>query len=113
MEIGIRDRWDTLDLELLFYEQTPDKSGYYLYDFCSEPGKEKNMVLKTGAAFPADFPRLRVPWQLKEPFIKAIGEYANRQGLKLDSDLRREGLLEATKYHLEDLRRLLKLRKGD
>lgn len=33
-------------------------------------------------------------------------------GIKTTNDHKNEGLLEATKYHLEDLRTLLKLKKG-
>ncbi len=52
---------------------------------------------------------IEIPNNVLEEMIKAFAEMANEKGMKLDADLKREGQLEATKYHLEDLRKLLKL----
>lgn len=54
---------------------------------------------------------MEIPNNLFDEMIKAFAEIANEKGMKLESDLKREGKLEATKYHLEDLRKLLKLTK--
>lgn len=40
-------------------------------------------------------------------FIKSIAERASERGIKLDSDLKREGKLEAVQLHLEDMRKLV------
>lgn len=39
--------------------------------------------------------------------LKALGDAIAELGIKTDSDMKREGLLEATKFHLEDMRRLV------
>ena len=44
-------------------------------------------------------------------FLKACAEELARQGVKTDNDHKIEGQLESTRYHLEDLRSLLKLKK--
>ena len=41
--------------------------------------------------------------------LKELAEAIDRQGVKTDQDAKTEGLLEATKYHLEDLRRIMKI----
>ena len=46
-----------------------------------------------------------------QQFLKACAEELSRQGIKTDNDHKIEGKLEATKYHLEDLRFMLKLKK--
>ena len=45
--------------------------------------------------------------------LKELAEAIDKQGVKTDQDAKTEGLLQATKYHLEDMRTLLKLNKGD
>jgi len=46
-----------------------------------------------------------------ELFLKACAEELARQGIKTDNDHKIEGKLEATRYHLEDLRAMLKLKR--
>ena len=46
-----------------------------------------------------------------QEFLKACAEELSRQGIKTDNDHKIEGQLEATKYHLEDLRAMLKLKR--
>ena len=46
-----------------------------------------------------------------EEFLRAFAEALDEKGIRTDKDARIEGNLEATRYHLEDLRTLLKLRK--
>lgn len=40
-------------------------------------------------------------------FLKVMAEKAAEQGIKLDSDLKREGKLEAIEKHLDDMRKLV------
>jgi hypothetical protein len=56
-------------------------------------------------------PTLTVAHFLEDEFLKALAEALDEKGIKTDKDAKIEGLLEATRHHLEDLRRLLKLRK--
>jgi len=44
-------------------------------------------------------------------FLKACAEELASQGIKTDNDHKIEGKLEATRYHLEDLRAMLKLKR--
>jgi hypothetical protein len=39
--------------------------------------------------------------------LKSFAETAAEKGIKLESDLKREGKLEATERHLEDMRKLV------
>ena len=43
-------------------------------------------------------------------FLEALAEALDQQGIKTDKDAKIAGTLEATKYHLEDMRKLLKLK---
>lgn len=57
-------------------------------------------------------PTLRIHRMDSDGFLQALAKALDDRGVKTDADAKKEGLLEATKYHLEDLRHLLKLR-GD
>ena len=43
-------------------------------------------------------------------FLTALAEALDEKGIKTDKDAKIQGTLEATRYHLEDLRELLKLK---
>ena len=57
-------------------------------------------------------PTFEIPYLDAESFLKSLAEALDERGVKTDSDAKIEGTLGATKYHLEDLRHLLKLKKG-
>lgn len=40
-------------------------------------------------------------------FLKGMAERASERGIKLESDLKREGKLEAVQIHLSDMRRIV------
>ena len=107
IQIGIKETFDTLDLVIYFF--TSDRDHYTIYNFSSDPPQAT--LIKIGENLPTDLATLRIPWTLREQFFKAMGEFVSNKGIKTDSDMKREGILEATKYHLEDLRHLLKLKK--
>jgi hypothetical protein len=46
-------------------------------------------------------------------FLDALAEALDKNGIKTDKDAKIQGTLEATRYHLEDLRTMLKLNKED
>lgn len=50
---------------------------------------------------------MEIPRDLFGDMLKAFAEMANERGMKLESDLKREGRLEATERHLEDMRSLV------
>jgi hypothetical protein len=54
-------------------------------------------------------PTIKVPTNVADEMIKAFALTASEQGFDVDS--KTKGKLEATQYHLEDMRKLLKLTK--
>ena len=56
-----------------------------------------------------DGPTLKAPDYFALPLIKAFAELAGMMGVKRTDESKTEGLYEATKYHLEDMRTLMKL----
>jgi len=55
-------------------------------------------------------PTLMIPDTMARSLLKDIAENLDKLGIKTIQDAKIEGELNATKYHLEDLRKLLKLR---
>jgi len=55
-------------------------------------------------------PTLEIGGFFEGEFLEALAEALDEKGIKTDKDAKIEGILEATKYHLEDLRKLLKLK---
>ena len=54
-------------------------------------------------------PSIHLPGRLGEEVMQAMADAFSKRGIKTDNDHKIQGTLEATKYHLEDLRKLLKL----
>lgn len=52
-------------------------------------------------------PSLFIPRGLASGFLEAVLDAIEREGIKSKSTATVEGLLEATKYHLEDMRKLV------
>jgi len=52
-------------------------------------------------------PTLLIPHGLASKFLKAALKAIEREGIKSKSTATMEGLLEATKYHLEDMRKII------
>ena len=48
-----------------------------------------------------------------DKFLQAMAEALDRKNIKTDKDAKIEGTLESTRFHLEDLRHLLKLPKNE
>ena len=46
------------------------------------------------------------PFEATE-FLKSLAEALDKQEVKTENDYKIQGILEATKYHLEDMRRLV------
>ena len=47
---------------------------------------------------------------IAQDFLQGLAEALDKQGIKTDKDAKIQGTLDATRYHLEDLRKLLKLK---
>lgn len=52
---------------------------------------------------------MRLSNLVAQDFLQALAEALDDRGIKTDKDAKIQGTLEATEYHLEDLRSLLKL----
>ena len=52
-------------------------------------------------------PTLTIPSYLGSDFLKTLLNAIENQGIKSESTSKTEGLLEATKYHLEDMRKIV------
>ena len=59
----------------------------------------------------AEKPSLNLPGRFSNEFMQAIVEAFTARGIKTENDHKIQGKLDATLYHLEDLRSLLKLKK--
>lgn len=55
-------------------------------------------------------PTIRLGMTTAQQFLKALAEALDKQGVKTDKDAKIEGLLEATRYHLEDIRKVAKIK---
>ena len=67
--------------------------------------KDTMHTIKEGEAVPDDF-MLEMPIAFFDAIVKAIQD----QGIKRDNEYTLEGELKATKFHLKDMRQLLKLK---
>ena len=56
-------------------------------------------------------PTMKFPIHIKTEIFKALADGLSKNGIETDSQSKIQGTLEATKYHLEDLRSILKLKK--
>jgi hypothetical protein len=52
-------------------------------------------------------PTLTIYSEVATPFLQAMAQALDERGIKTENDFKIQGLLEATKYHLEDLRKLI------
>ncbi len=102
MKIKIGESFETDSYNIVFYEK--DGMDAILYNFYTGDTKR----IKTGEAFKNDF-IFKVPSRLMPDLLKAMADCLEEQRVQTDSQAKIEGTLNATKYHLEDLRKLLKL----
>ena len=92
--------------------QCMDKMGYNVFVFADQGGKR--VILDGDGITTKDYvmgedvkPTFFLPQDLTKPLADALAE----MGVKTDSDAKLTGTVEATRYHLEDLRKMLKLKK--
>lgn len=101
----------------VFIDNRPYRSGldFYLVDKNEFDGKR--YILRQGK-YNFSLEEITEHAELTEPtfhlgekagleFMKSMAEKAAAMGIKLDSDLKREGKLEAVQAHLEDMRKLV------
>ena len=58
-------------------------------------------------------PTITMSNQFAIPLLQSLAESLDKEGIKTDKDAKIQGTLEATRYHLEDLREMLKLSKRE
>ena len=100
MKIEIRQGWNALGMEILFYEERNGK--IYVAEPVTLTMKEAEDGIYSGATL--TFSHLE-----GDLFLQNIADVLDSQGIKTDKDAKIQGTLEATRFHLEDLRKLLKL----
>jgi len=87
-------------------------NGIEIYIFEDSHGRRyvaKPVVLEFEEIKPSErvHPTLCIdPFRATE-FLKSLAEALDKQGVKTENDYKIQGILEATKYHLEDMRRLV------
>jgi hypothetical protein len=98
------EEFGTGTIRIYLYDRLPDGKTVVL------EGQEllNKRVAPEGEAIK---PALTLPWMIGQDILKALAEALDQHGVKTDSDAKIAGTLEATRYHLEDLRRLLKMGK--
>ena len=90
-------------LEILIIEKFPDGRRAVAL-----PVKLEMKVIELGAMVTE--PTLRLNGGLADSFLKAMANGLDEYGIKTDQDAKLQGTLEATRYHLSDLRKILKIK---
>ncbi len=98
MEIDIRRSWSG-GVEFIFFEHRDGKT--YV---C----KPMQIIMEpTGPDGSFSGPSLKFDGVFGDIFLLALAEALDKSGVKTDKDAKIAGTLEATKYHLEDLRKIV------
>ena len=100
MDIKIYKNPVTDFLELYFFD---DRNGER---YLAQPVK---LEFKKSIRGDSCKPTLTINGCFTEEFLNALAEELDKKGIKTDKDAKIAGTLDATRYHLEDLRKLLKL----
>ena len=79
-------------------------------EFCHIDGS--SFILTEAKRHESIKPFLTFSYLMAKDFFKAFATALDEKGFKPDSNAKIEGTLNATKYHLEDLRTMLKLKRG-
>jgi hypothetical protein len=77
-----------------------------------QPGTEvinlytgKVETVEEGDTIPSDY-IIKLPRYFADDLLKALAEALDEKNIKTDNDAKIQGVLEATKYHLEDMRKI-------
>ena len=99
VKIG-RDTFSDSLFILFYYNQNGKR-------YIAEPIKLK---FKEADEYPCGTkPTIALNYYDAQELLKEMAEELDKQGVKTENDFKIQGLLEATKFHLSDLRHLLKL----
>lgn len=103
MEINIYEDFATQTVKILFFDMTVrPKRIFNLYT-------GDVLEVNEGEMIPDSF-AMKVPSHMVDSLFKSLAEHLSERGVKTKNDSLIEGQLDATKYHLEDLRKLLKIK---
>ena len=94
-----------------------DLISIYLYEERGGNGeifiaKPVDLVFKKRVSGISAKPTLEIP-DYDGNFLTNLAEELDKRDIKTDKDAKIQGILEATRFHLMDLRELLKLTKGE
>ena len=114
MKIYIRERLGTLENEIFLVERPHDLKKGDILRFINF--KENGEAIQTekiheyGMAMSEMKPSFILNEMQTRELIMAFSEIAKTRGFEYDSESKAKGKLEATERHLEDMRKLLKLK---
>lgn len=98
----LRDDRFSLNMSIAFIEIRGTRA--YVHNFYTQAVKE----VGTCEMIPDDF-IFKIPYMLGDQVLKAMAEELANRGVKVESEHKVHGLLEAQTRHLNDLRKMLKL----
>lgn len=99
VKIYTTPEFDTINI--LFYEERPDGKRWIVkpVELIAEEYKEGKSIK----------PTIQLDGFLSKEFMQCMADELRKNGIRTQQDELNEGELKASKYHLEDLRQLLKL----
>lgn len=104
LEVKINRNLITGGIDIYLYENRAD--GKFAIGL---PAQLKFKIIEEEELATIAEPTLRLNGYWGKQFLEAFAETLDNEGIKTNKDEKIIGTLEATKYHLEDLRQLLKL----
>ena len=96
MKICIQRDWSGIFLNITFYEKVGDK-----YHVITKDGIKIFGIEEHGE------PTLKIESRRARELFLSMKEQLENHGIQTNQESKNAGLLEATKYHLEDLRKLV------
>jgi hypothetical protein len=101
MKVKIYSRPEFSEQEIIIYEERDGKRYVAKpVEFVFKEYKDGKMVE----------PTIRLGQEFSIPFMQAMADELSKNGIRTEMDKQNEGSLAATKYHLSDLRKLLKIK---
>lgn len=101
MKVSIQSNPQFLQTDITFYKEENGK-----FAVMTEVSKGIPVMTEIPEGSYIDHPTLRLPEHLAHELFVALAEALDKKGIKTENDYKIAGTLEATKYHLEDMRKL-------
>lgn len=103
-QVSLRDNDFGMQINMFVYRETA-----YGIEYCHI--EDGHFILTEGKRMEPVKPFLTISGMMARDLFKGLATALDEKGFKPDSNAKIEGTLNATKYHLEDLRTMLKLTK--